>query len=83
MKEYPVPKEIVLKYIARAEAYKELATLYAGKPFGYKKALKSTIRRRSLSDEFWRKVYDLYPELRGRELRANCAECCVYVNDKK
>ena len=60
--EYPIPEELDEIEI-KAEAAKQLLLLYTQRPFGFKKAKICSIEHQKYIRQFWRKVYELYPEL--------------------
>lgn len=79
MKEsYPIPKEIC-DIRNKAVAYDRLFNVYVKLPLGYKKALKTSIEHAALLDEFWTKIYSLYPKLRHIPLSYTAGE--IYINE--
>lgn len=70
MKEYDIPKELSNIWI-KAHSHFELKKMYIKIPFGFKKAVKLTESGELKNNEFWTKVFKLYPELKNKPVRFN------------
>jgi len=77
---YDVPQELI-DISLKAEAIGSLGRCYVKMPFGYKKAKKSFINQFKLNNEFWQKVYGLYPQLENRSLRLDAVHKSVFINE--
>lgn len=71
-KEYDIPQEVA-DIMVTSEAYSALMDVYAKLPFGYKKALKSSIKCEHEKRMFWKKINDLYPKLKNKHLTYNAS----------
>ena len=68
MEEYSVPKDlqdIMTEYQSLCELRDRYVQL---RYFGYGLALRATRDARKKRDEFWNKLYELYPEIKGERL---------------
>lgn len=79
-KKYEVPQELV-NISLESNAANLLAQWYVKMPFGYKKAKKSAENYQKLNNEFWQKVYTLYPDLKGKPLRLDAMQRCVFIDE--
>ena len=66
-KKWEAPEELVTMMV-KADALDSICSLYVKLPFGYKKALKTSIESHELRDAFWVKIYKLYPDCKGKGL---------------
>lgn len=66
-KEYPIPEEILLLH-DEIVAMGRLKNFYVKMPFGFKKAVKCTIKSETTRRKFWEMIYKLYPEFKGRDI---------------
>ena len=80
-KKHFVPEELMDIY-DEVETLRSLKKLYVKRPFGYKKALKSGKLEAKKNREFWGKLRDLYPELKGT-LQLDFREEGVFVKKAK
>lgn len=78
-KKYEIPQELV-EISLKSNAAGVLGQWYVKMPFGYKKAKKSFENQALLNNEFWQKVYALYPDLKGSALRLDAHERAVYID---
>lgn len=76
-KTYSIPQEVV-DVSLKANAMSNLGHAYTKLPFGYKKAVKAFEGYQKLNNEFWQKVFKLYPELEGKALRLNAHGLYVF-----
>ncbi|MDY6895011.1 MAG: hypothetical protein SVO01_06295, partial [Thermotogota bacterium] len=61
--------EDLAKLMDRAIAYEIVSDKYTRRPFGLRKAIKLAVKMNALKRKFWKRVYELYPELKGKNLR--------------
>jgi len=66
-KVYEVPREVADLMVERA-SHEKLRDTFAKLPFGYKKAVKHSRLAEKCRTEYWEKVSEIYPELRGRKV---------------
>lgn len=66
-KTYAVSDDIDL-LSSKITAAIDLRDLAVKLPFGYRKARKAAIDVQNFRKIFWRRVFDIYPELRGKAL---------------
>jgi hypothetical protein len=78
IKEYKIPDELNA-IIVSSIAHEELRNKYVRLPFGYKKALKCSVKATEQRQEFWYRVEQLYPELKGKKLNYNHNTKCVTI----
>jgi len=64
MSEYKIPRDLA-DVFEEYRAAENLMRVYADKRFGYKKALKASRLSLKKRAEFWKKVYKLYPDIKG------------------
>lgn len=64
---YYVPKE-VSKMFEQYIAMLKLRDIYVKQFFGYKKAKRAAIEAEHLLQLFWRKIRDIYPELKDKQI---------------
>lgn len=69
-KKYLVPLEL-RKQFRKYGHILQLRDLYVKATFGFKNAIKTTKVAGELIEEFWHGVYELYPELIGKEIKYN------------
>lgn len=79
-KQYEIPQELVNMSL-KANAANLLGQLYVKMPFGYKKALKALESQNKINNEFWQKVYALYPDLKNKPLRLNAIQKFVFIDE--
>ena len=77
-----VPIKVALLF-DEARVLKELRDVYAGKTFGYKKAVKAAKAHLAKKDKFWIKVRELYPELGEKTLAYDQATREVWDKEVK
>jgi len=65
--EYDVPEKLAL-LIDKAEAFTELRDKCIKSPFGFRRAKNCAVKRSYFLRKFWGGVYDLYPELLGKNM---------------
>ena len=80
LKKYPIPEEIV-EFIHKSEAMWGLRDVYAKIPFGFSKAKKCALESEVCRTKFWRKVVEIYPELKGKKLAINPRDLFVWILD--
>jgi hypothetical protein len=81
IKTYTIPQELI-DISNESNAYNAMGNLYVKLPFGFKKAKKSFENQLKLNNEFWQKVYQLYPDLKGKPLRLDAINKVVFESDK-
>ncbi len=69
-KEYPVPDDLA-KIMSESQAYENLRDRYVKLPFGFKKAIKCSLKERILTGDFWRGAYEIYPKIKGKNITYN------------
>jgi hypothetical protein len=79
MKEYKVPRDLQAIFTEYSN-FCELRDKYVQlRYFGYGLALRATRDARKKRDEFWNKIYELYPELQGKNLTYNVDTGIVFL----
>jgi hypothetical protein len=78
-KQYEIPQELVDISLQANAAY-ALGQFYVKIPMGYNKAKKSFENQAKFNNEFWQKVYALYPDLKGKPLRLDAVAKTVYID---
>jgi len=68
IKYYDLPQEI-LDLLDEYANYISLKEMYTKVPFGFKKAIKSGKIAIEKSNKFWNKIYELYPELKNKNVK--------------
>ena len=66
-KTFKVPESVV-DIFAEANGLLSLRERYILMPFGFRKAKKCAIESAKKKDLFWRKIRNMFPESRGKEL---------------
>ncbi len=79
-KEWIVPEELVKKS-EEAEAMELLRDKYAETRFGFKKAMKCSIKNVQLNRDFWASIRDLYPEIKDKRLTYEHADKTVHISE--
>jgi len=77
---YEIPQELV-DISLKANAANTLGKWYVKMPLGYKKALKAFESHNKINNEFWQKVYTLYPDLKGKPLRLDAINKCISIDE--
>ena len=67
---FDLPAEITCFY-NEYMAFQKLRDIYVKIPFGFKKAKKCAIQAENVREKFWRKIHELYPELKGKIIKYN------------
>ena len=75
---YEIPDEVAT-LMRKAEALIELRDIYTKLPFGFKKARKCAIDQQEYRSKFWKKVNELYPELKNKRLSFNITGTFVWI----
>lgn len=80
-KEYKIPQELV-ELFDEMRGLEYLRDQYIEMAFGFNKAKKCATKAEKLRSQVWRKVYQLYPRLKGKAIEYFYARQAVMIQDK-